>query len=60
VTRLDDALASDDRETILAAKDVLAALNERDCPLAGESRKPTAGRSHFRPAVFPWLNGIHG
>jgi hypothetical protein len=33
ISLVDDALASDDRDEILAAKNVLAALNQRDCPL---------------------------
>jgi hypothetical protein len=32
ISLVDDALASDDRDDILAAKGVLAGLNERDCP----------------------------
>lgn len=33
ISVVDDALASDDRDDILAAKNVLAALNKRGCPL---------------------------
>jgi hypothetical protein len=33
ISLVDDALASNDRDEILAAKNVLAALNQRDCPL---------------------------
>jgi hypothetical protein len=33
ISLVDDALASDDRDEILAAKDIVAGLNERDCPL---------------------------
>ena len=33
ISVVDDALASDDRADILAAKNVLAALNKRGCPL---------------------------
>jgi hypothetical protein len=33
ISLVDDALASDDRDQILAAKNDLAALNQRDCPL---------------------------
>lgn len=47
---MDDALASNDRDEILAAKNVLAALNPARLPsLAKRELLPTAGRSDSGP-----------